>query len=132
MNKAREDFMKHIDEGNIVAALLIDQQSAYDVIEHGILLQKMTKYKFSKEMTDWFTSYLKERMITTRIQDTTSKPLPLGPYSTVQGSVMGGLLFLLYCNDYPAHRQNDEPVVYVDDNMEIASSKDDDELERAI
>ena len=46
--------------------------------------------------------------------------------------VLGGLLFSLYCNNYPANRTHDEPVIYVDDNMEKAHAKTDKRLEELI
>ena len=47
-----------------------------------------------------------------------------------RGSTLGGLLFLVY--DYPHGRLQEDPVVYVNDNLELASKKYNEELQNNI
>ena len=47
-----------------------------------------------------------------------SEKLPIGDTGTIQGSVLGGLLFLIYSNDLPAEKENDS-TDFVDDHADI-------------
>ena len=42
--KLINDWLKHIDQGNIVGAILFDLKKAFDVVDHEILLQKLALY----------------------------------------------------------------------------------------
>jgi hypothetical protein len=49
-----------------------------------------------------------------------------------QGSILGGLLFLIFENDFPASSEVGESVLYADDNSAIVSHKDPDILQTMI
>ena len=49
------------DENNITAAMTIDQSSAFDCVDHSILLEKLKMYNVGQGMINWLTSYLDNR-----------------------------------------------------------------------
>ena len=56
-------------EGMILTGMiLIDLQKAFDTIDHEIFLQKLKAIKFSKETSQWFRSYLSERIFLVNIE----------------------------------------------------------------
>ena len=85
-----------IDDGRSVLLLLLDLSSAFNTIDHGILLSRLTqKYGFCETVHDWFSSYLSGRSQFVSVNGGSSTKTDL-PYDVPQGSVLWPLLFLLY------------------------------------
>ena len=105
------------DRGLLGGLLLVDQQSAYDVISHRNLLEKMRVYKFCETTINWFRTYLGERSNQVVIQASSSKIQPAGDRGTPQGSVLGCILYNVYSNDLPMGREGDT-TDFVDDHTD--------------
>ena len=56
-----DDWLKHIDDREIVGTVLLDFSAAFDVIYHNILITKLDKYGFNRIALSWMISYLSER-----------------------------------------------------------------------
>ena len=56
-----DSWTSQVEEGHELAIVALDQSSAYDLIDHPILLQKMKILGFQQETLEWFTSYLSNR-----------------------------------------------------------------------
>ena len=81
-------------QGSIL--LLVDFSSAFDTINHNILIRRLRlRYGFVGKALDWLTSYLKERTQRVVIGDQSSSTTTLTT-GVPQGSVLGPLLFSLY------------------------------------
>lgn len=50
--------MECIDEGDIIGELYLDFRKAFDLVDHEILLSKLSLYKFKSQTLRWFKSYL--------------------------------------------------------------------------
>ncbi len=53
-------YEKAIDEDLMNGVILLDLRKAFDLIDHQILLHKLSIYKCSDESIKWFKSYLIE------------------------------------------------------------------------
>ena len=68
-----------------------------------ILIKKMESYSVRGLISDWFKSYLSNHSLVAKVTTnpntvTYSEPYHI-TYSTAQGSCLGPLLFILFCND---------------------------------
>ena len=56
--KLINNWLSHIDKGNIVGAIFFDLKKAFDVVDHEMLLQKLALYGVRSTFLRWFESYL--------------------------------------------------------------------------
>ena len=76
--------------------LLVDFSSAFDTIDHNILIRRLRlRYGFVGKTLDWVISYLKERTQRVVIGDQSSSTTTL-TRGVPEGSIFGPLLFSLY------------------------------------
>ena len=121
-------FTEAAEKKKLTAALLLDQSAAYDLLDHTILLEKLALYNFSEDSIQWFKSYLSGRSQSVQVEAQQSTVEELGDHAAPQGSVLGGILFLINENDFPACRDEGDSVLFVDDDTDVVSDKDPDSL----
>ena len=123
-----DQWLRNMDDGNLICVVFLDVRKAFDSIDHEILLLKMHDYfRFVGTELEWFRSYLtnREQQCTVKGQISSPKKIVCG---ISQGSILGPLLFLLYINDMPESLKFCIPSMYADDTEICASAKDCDEL----
>ncbi len=94
--RVKNDMLIELDRGNTIMLVLLDLSSAFDTIDHHILVERMQKeFGVTGTANNWFASYLSDR--TTRVcvlgdysNDHTLK------YGVPQGSVAGPPIFTAY------------------------------------
>ena len=106
---------------------LIDLSKCFDVIDHEILLQKLTLYGIE---TSWFAAYLQGHTQSVSLNDGSmcgvlSRPLA-NTMGVFQGSVLGPLLFTLFANDISLHSESASVFQYADDTQVLVSGPKDD------
>jgi len=89
-----------MDNDMVTGLVFVDFRKAFDVINHKLLLKKLSIYGANNLLLKWFGSYLTGRKQYVHINGycSTSKQLLQG---VSQGSIIGPILFLLFVNDMP-------------------------------
>ena len=94
--KVQNDILLSMDRQEVTLLVLIDLSSAFDTIDHAILLETIEKdFGVTGNALKWLTSYLSERKQTILIKDHESDVFNLQS-GVPQGSCLGPVLFILY------------------------------------
>src|SRR6218665_3908906 len=87
------DIYTAMDKSHVTLLALFDASSAFNMLDHEILLQRLSGSPLS-----WFRSYLSDRSQMVVLGDTCSSWVPV-QFGVPQGSVLGPLLYILFTAD---------------------------------
>ena len=121
------DWLINIDRGMTNIAIFLDIKKAFDMIDHNILLTKLSYYGISDKDLQLFESYLCDRRQCCNIDGHVSSFQTI-KYGVPQGSILGPLLFILYMNDLPSCLSNGHMTMYADDTSSSKAVRTLDEI----
>ena len=123
-----ENIQSQLDQNKFCAGVFVDLKKAFDTVDHGILLRKLSHYGIRGIGNEWFCSYLTKRKqyIIIGNQVSNLNEISIG---VPQGSVLGPLLFLTYINDLHKcikysktyHFADDTSIIQLHSSLQILS-----------
>ena len=95
-----DTWVQAVDKGELSGVCMLDMSAAFDVVDHGILLDKLKLYGFDEKSVKWMTNYLSGRTQAVCIDGS------LSPFLSVDvgvplGSILGPLCYVMFTNDLP-------------------------------
>ena len=123
-----DEVLLNMVKGHICSAVFLDLTKAFDTVDHGILMSKLSSVGVSTSALEWFTSYLSNRKQRTSCENELSEALPV-TFGVPQRSILGSLLLLVYVNELPTVIEHSEVSLYADDTVLYWFSKEPHQLE---
>ena len=99
----------------------------FDLVDHGLILQKLKIYGLQEDFLQWVECYLNNRHQAVWIDHIYSEFLHC-KVGVPQGSILGPLLFIIFFNDLPDNIENSADC-YADDTTVTASYKQIEDIE---
>ena len=126
--KLIDQWMACIDRGDLVGSVFLDFRNAFDLVDHSILIDKLSLYKCKGSDLNLFNSYLQSRQQVIDSGQGLSKPADIKT-GVPQGSILGPTLFLIFINDLPLHMEYCEIDLFADDATYHVNGKTKSEVE---
>ena len=92
----QDDVLRSLDARKHVVLVLLDLIAAFDTINHEILLTELHRIGVQDDAHRWIESYLTDRTQCVTVNDHLSSVMR-PKHGVPQGSVLGPLLFSVYC-----------------------------------
>ena len=116
------------EEGKSSTSIFLDLSKVFDTLNHEVLLSKLDRYGVRGIANKWFSSYLTDQSLKVKVTIGTNKTVYSDKFpitdGTAQGSCLGPLLFILFCNDIHLLPTFGHLILFADDTMLLNSNHD--------
>ena len=122
------EVLKNLENKKYTLAIFLDLSKAFDTLEHEVVIKKLARYGIRGTCLEWFKSYLTNRSMRLKCrtslspEEVKSKTYDVN-YGTPQGSCLGPLVFLVFCNDLHLHLEHTKCIQFADDTTIYTGSK---------
>lgn len=124
-------LLQGLNNNSKVSAIFIDFTKAFDTVNHALLLDKLSHLGVRGVALSLFRSYLHDRIQRVVINDKYSDERVLN-VGVPQGSVLGPLLFIIYCNSIFDLSIKGGIIAFADDMAFLYTSNDTASMEESI
>jgi len=111
-------------------AVFLDLTKAFDMVSHGILINKLERLGIRGTIRNMFENYLSDRKQQVKISNSLSDVLTI-KRGVPQGTVLGPILFLIYINNMSEILHKGKLIAYADDTVLVFSGGNWDEVSAA-
>lgn len=118
--KLVDKITKNFNINKTTSVLTLDIEKAFDTVWINGLIYKLINYKFSNYIIKIIISYLKNRTIQVKINNSLSDIFAISA-GVPQGGLLSPVLFIIYINDIPK-LQNTNLALFADDTAVISES----------
>ena len=127
ISEALGEIVKGLQNGKTTVCILLDLSKAFDSLDHNTIFEKMDKYGLRGLCLNWFKSYLMDRDLKVRCKNrhgvNTYSDLYKVDFGTPQGSCLGPLIFMIFCNDLRLNLEYLKSIQFADDSTLLKSHK---------
>ena len=95
--KLVDQWINCVDQGDLVGTMFIDFRKVFDMVDHSLLISKLSARKFNTSAIKWFTSYLDTRLQAIKNEHGLSE-FSQTLSGVPQDFILGRTLFLLFIN----------------------------------
>ena len=121
-------ILKNLENKKYTVAIFLDLSKAFDTLEHSVIFKKLSKYGIKGTCLEWLKSYLTSWSMRLKCR------MSLNPeevksnihdvkFGTPQGSCLGPLIFLIFCNDLHLHLEHTNCIQFADDTTIYLGNK---------